>query len=179
MPGALKGVEWDKIRDTFMSNSMSFKELGHKFGINPETIRKRATRDGWIVVPEIARKAAYRVAQTAVSAHVGRVLEEALPATREAVHAWLHRSHAVASGIVDKVSKMSEEADNPDALRTLAGALDTSDRVGRRALGLRDDAQQPSGPVQVQVHLSLAPGRSAAEPITIDVDSEPVAPVPD
>ena len=43
----MASVDWDRIRAEYIQGEMSCRELAEKYGISPNVVSKKATKDGW------------------------------------------------------------------------------------------------------------------------------------
>lgn len=124
-------VPWNQIRDEFCQGA-SAKTLATKFGLKPDTITVRASRQGWQSLNVKQRAEVEKKTQAIVEKHVAK----SLPIIEASVQAWIAKSKDVAGKLVNKVSAKIEEAETPDALLKLASTLEKADNVGRQALGM-------------------------------------------
>lgn len=115
---------------------MSADSLSAKYGVSKGTLQRRALRYAWTGPGKLAKRLATPIVQNAMEQYVAEAIRQAKPAMDSAIEAWTNRSQSVAGRMVEKVSMALERISEPDALNKLATTLNTSDLVGRRALGL-------------------------------------------
>lgn len=70
---AEKAIPWDQIRAEYIAGGVSCKALANKYGISPNVVSKKATKDGW---KNDRRKCGEKVAEKIV-ARSARAREEA------------------------------------------------------------------------------------------------------
>lgn len=131
------------------------KEVAEKYGITVKHLHQTAWRKKWNVPGLAARTKALQHVKVAAKKAVSEAVKLAQPAVEEAVRQWTERSKNAAGRAVEHVANSLEQGVvDSDELKTLVGALDVADRVGRRSLGL-DKEQSGSSATGTLLHLRL------------------------
>ena len=146
-------IDWDTVRSQFLSGA-SCRDISLTFGVSYDTIRKRASREGWRESAVIVDDKIKRAAQVAIAQTVAQQVKEAKPEIDAEVKRWVEASRYTAKRIVGKIGTALDATLEPDELQKLAGALNTADVVGRRSLGMDGTgptSNAPSGIVGLQV----------------------------
>lgn len=121
-------ADWTAIRTEYVHGSMTMRELAEKHGIKAAGLMRRAAKEGW----DAERKQK--------SAEVSKAASATLTMSRAEELARFNADDLkMARAIRAKAAQMMATATTPAALRALAGAVDTAQRVGRLALGASTD----------------------------------------
>lgn len=105
------------------------QELADKNGLKLSTVTVRASRERW---SEERSKSSQNVAEVASADLASRRAEELAKFNEEDL--------AIAKAIRTKARAMMEEANTPQDLKALSGAIDTAQKVGRLALGANTES---------------------------------------
>lgn len=169
MPAAIK-APWEQIKRDFLSGK-SATDLSRVYGVKMNTIAQRAKREAWKPAAMVKRTVHHHVAK-AVRLAVNHELPRLHTEVRQEVREWVERSRTAAALLVSRVTEEAE-AVPPRDLAPLASALDSADRVGRRALGL-DQEQRPGVTVGVMVGSFASGDTQPVEPQALECESEVV-----
>lgn len=121
-------ADWAALRLEYVHGTATMRELADKHGIKAAGLMRRAAKEGW----DAERKQK--------SAEVSKAASATLTMSRAEELARFNADDLkMARAIRAKAAQMMATATTPAALRALAGAVDTAQRVGRLALGASTD----------------------------------------
>lgn len=135
-------TDWHAIEFEYVHNhTLDYRDLAEKYGLKEATVRQRANRHGWkekrnAVTQAVTEKASAAV-QKSIASELVKYNEDDLK---------------VAKALRSQVAKLITMANNedkpldPTSLRSLAGALEASQRVARLAMGATTDNTGLSAP---------------------------------
>lgn len=122
-------TDWAALRIEYINTPVTMQELADKNGLKLSTVTVRASREKW---GEERSKSWQNVAEAANADLASRRAEELAKFNEEDL--------ALAKKIREKASLMMEEANTPQDLKALSGAVDTAQKVGRLALGANTES---------------------------------------
>lgn len=150
-------VNWLEIKSRFIHSSFSTGELAKEFDLNPATVTKRCTREGWMVARIAEQQRVAAIISEEASTKRSRVLtqfnEDDLKMSRAL--------RARCAKLLNKSDTTTANSDGvkadeltPSALRQIAATAEIAQRMGRLALGASTDnhglaGQGGEGPVGV------------------------------
>lgn len=117
-------TDWDAIRAEYVSGKASIKRLATKHNVSEPGLEKRAGRERW---SEARRK----MSEAVISDADTKITEAKVSELADFNASDLR----MAKAIRQKVERMLRKASTPQAVRALANAADTAQKVGRLALG--------------------------------------------
>mgnify|MGYP000175518304 CR=1 FL=1 len=117
-------TDWTALRVEYVHSSITLRDLADKHGIKAAGVMRRAANEGW----EAERKHESAKVITASASVISETrIDELVKFNQDDIK--------VARAIRSKAAQMLQEADTPAALRSLASAFDTAQKIGRLALG--------------------------------------------
>lgn len=185
MPKAIEGINWDTIALEYGMGATSF-ELAEKYGLNPITIRQRATRKGWSHTQVKTRLEASQAPSTNTDTQNNQNASQSIVAPKNGV-VTEHRAHVtdliliaknaleekknefLASGAALATStmrKLSDEAQPLDAVSSakLAMMAEGALKIGKTVFGLGDGTS-----VQLGFQINILSELPAEKDDAIDV----------
>ncbi len=135
-----KQPDWNVVRAEYVNGTDTLQYIADKYGVNPATLRKRASVGGWQDArQEFARKVALTLETKTVVSRVSQLKE------------WndddLKIAKVLRSKLAMRLAKVSEEtASGLEVLRTIASTVEAVQRVARLALGATTANQGVSNP---------------------------------
>jgi ABC-type ATPase with predicted acetyltransferase domain len=117
-------TDWAALRIEYVHSSITMRALAEKHGINAAGVLRRAAKEGW----DAERK---NEAAKVISASSAVITESRI----DELVKFNQDDIKVARAIRSKAAQMLQKADTPAALRSLASAFDTAQKIGRLALG--------------------------------------------
>ncbi len=132
---------WPIIKEERIRDKTSYRELGEKYGVKPNTIEKRARNEKWDkTASEIIRRSQEKAIES-ISTKAAKHMEEVLGQSKE----WRREIDKLKVAICGNSSKSMN-------ISTVALAIKRLDDVERRAMGLHDPK-----PVQIDnVNVTLS-----------------------
>lgn len=132
-------ADWSGARAAYADATASLGSIAQRFGIKLDTLKKRALREGWQRTP--VTSLADEIERTVHQA-VHRTVTHHLPAVlRDQQEDWKQRELRAATKLVDTVERRELDKAPARDVSSLASALDSASRVGRRALDLDTEQQ--------------------------------------
>jgi hypothetical protein len=127
-------TDWKALKNEYVNTSIQYAEMALKYGIKAGTIRQHAKREGW----PAARNAASQLVTAAAT--------QRMTLTRaEELSNFNNDDVRVAKAIRANAAAMLKTARQPHELRSLAGAFESAQRIGRLALGAFTDKHEMTG----------------------------------
>jgi hypothetical protein len=117
-------TDWTALRVEYVHSSITMRELADKHSIKAAGVMRRAANEGWDA--ERKQESAKVIMASGAAAADNRI-DELIKFNQDDIK--------VARAIRSKAAQMLNEADTPAALRSLASAFDTAQKIGRLALG--------------------------------------------
>jgi hypothetical protein len=128
-------TDWQALETEFVNGFTSYEDLAIARGINPATLRKRGERGGWTDKRHVLAQSVTNQAQEKLT--ISRVDELAQFNSDSLDAAKAIRLNAAA--------RLENDGLTPNELRSLAGALEAAQRIGRLALGASTDTKEITG----------------------------------
>lgn len=125
-------IPWDVIRQVYVFTSFSTQELADRFGVSHDVVRQRAYQEGWVDERN-------RVSQDVSFEAQKKMKSDRVTILRNFNQADLEVAEKIRDGINAKLNRFVRSNFSnatPATLRTLAGAAEIAQRIGRLALGL-------------------------------------------
>lgn len=118
-------TDWQAIETEFVNGFKTYEDLAKTHGINPATLRKRGERGAWT-------EKRHTLAQS-----VTAQAQEKLTLTRVDELAQFNNDTLEAAKAIrlNAANRLDNDELTPNELRSLAGALEAAQRIGRLALG--------------------------------------------
>lgn len=116
-------ADWPAIKNEYMTGA-EYSALSEKYHVKEGTIRQYASRNGW-------RKERDAVTESVTEAALEKMIE-----SRAGILAQFNEDDIkVARALRAKAALMLNKAESPGDMRSLAGVFETTQRIGRLALG--------------------------------------------
>jgi hypothetical protein len=131
------GIDWVAAKQEYATSDMSLKEIAAKHGCHHKAVERRSALDGWAQARGSFRDEVGRRAQALQSESRAHKLKEWNDAD-------LKIARVLRSRVANRLNKLAQTPDIEDdltELRTLAGVVESTQRIGRLALGATTDNQ--------------------------------------
>jgi len=131
------GIDWVAIMQEYVSSDMSLRDVAAKLGCNRHAVERRSAIDGWSAARDRFRAQVGHRAQAMQSETRAQKLKD-----------WndtdLKVARVIRSRVVLRLNKLAASPDleaTTTELRNLASVLESTQRMGRLALGATTDNQ--------------------------------------
>jgi hypothetical protein len=125
-----RSINWLAIRTAYIVKGWSAQKCANEFGVDPTTIKKRASKEGWTTERHQNTTAAVEAATTEAK----RLVEEAFAEDRD----YAARMLQIASDVEEDLAATKAGRGRIEARRSAVETMDRALRASRLVKGLKD-----------------------------------------
>lgn len=144
-----KAPNWKKIRTEYERGGISHRKLAKKHNVSYNTLKDRATREGWTVSrSEVHRKITAKTHQIIVE----QAVKEAIDYNQQHLDDW----QQVRDAVVDSLKYYR----NPKDIRAISATLKDVQEGQRKALGMDQDKPPDDSDAKAKQGMTIVPADS-------------------